>query len=576
MTELAGHGRHVGRPADDRRARIPQRDDWRLFLVILAFLLAYGLVGVSMGLMALGEPAEPRLAHSGLLKPARGEIVDRNGTLLAGNLPAWSLYAHPREIKEPLEVAAELAAIFPDTPEAAFARKLTSGAAFVWIRRPITPRQKQLVHDLGRPGLNFGSRTVRVYPAGAATAHVIGGVKPAKEGVHFTELAGAGGAEAYFDRRLGDPERVHEPLALSIDLRLQTVMREVMADGIERLTANGGAGVLLDVRTGEVLAMASLPDFDPNLPPQAFDGPAHLNPRFNRAALGRYELGSTFKPLTAAAALDLGLVRPDTLVETGSPIRAGGRWIRDLHAMPSHLTVSDVIRRSSNVGAARLAMMVGTPRFKDYLGRLGFLEPSAIELSEAARAEPLLPPKWTDLSSMTISYGHGLAASPLHLAAAYGTLANGGRRVRPSLLRGGTGPGERIVSPEAAAAMMEMLREVVRNGTGRRAEVPGYRIGGKTGTADKYRPGGGYYDDRVIATFASVFPTSDPAYVLVVTLDEPTNREGSRPVREASRTAAPLVSEIVRRIAPIMGLRPLPPEDEQAETAVASARPASD
>ena len=501
----------------------------------------------------------------------RGEIVDRNGALLAGNLPAWSLYAHPREIKDPLTVAAELAAIFPDMTEAGLAKKLTSGASFVWIRRPITPQQRQRVHDLGRPGLDFGSRTVRVYPAGAVTAHILGGVKPAKEGVRFTELAGAGGVESYFDERLRDPEQVHEPLALSIDLRLQTVLREVLESGIERLTANGGAGVLLDVRTGEVLAMTSLPDFDPNAPPQPFDGPAHLNPRFNRAALGRYELGSTFKPLTAAVALDLGLVRPDTLVETGSPIRAGGRWIRDIHAMPAELTVNDVIRRSSNVGAARLAMMVGTPRFREYLDRLGFLEPSAIELSEAARAKPLLPPKWTDLSSMTISYGHGLAASPLHLAAAYATLANGGRRVRPTLVRGGSGTGEQIVAPEAGAATMRMLREVVRRGTGRRAEVAGYRIGGKTGTADKYKPGGGYYDDRVIATFASVFPTSDPAYVLVVTLDEPTNREGSRPIREASRTATPLVAEVVRRIAPILGLRPLPPEEEPGAGATVAA-----
>jgi cell division protein FtsI (penicillin-binding protein 3) len=283
-----------------------------------------------------------------------------------------------------------------------------------------------------------------------------------------------------------------------------------------------------------------------------------LNPRFNRAVQGRYELGSTFKVLTAAFALDSGVVASDSLIETGTALTYGRYRIRDMHRMPPEMTVTDIVVRSSNVGAARLALRVGTPRLKDYFKRLGFFEPLPLELAEAAGAAPLLPPKWTDLSSMTISFGHGLAASPVHLAAAFATLAGGGRRVLPTLIKGGAEPTERVFSPETARTMMQIIREVVRRGTGRRTNLPGYEVGGKTGTADKVRPGGGYYKKRVIATFASVFPTSNPRYALVISLDEPVDRSGPVFKREASRTAVPVTAAAIGRIAPLLGMRPLP------------------
>jgi cell division protein FtsI (penicillin-binding protein 3) len=291
-----------------------------------------------------------------------------------------------------------------------------------------------------------------------------------------------------------------------------------------------------------------------------------LDPRFNRVVQGRYELGSTFKVLTAAIALDSRVAGADTLIETGAALTVGRRRIRDIHRMPPEMTVADIVVRSSNVGSARLALRVGTMQFKDYFRRLGFFDPLSLELAEAEHAPPLLPQKWTDLSSMTISFGHGLSISPMHLAAAFATVANGGELVRPTLKKGGSilgndgtaVAGEQVFSPETARTMMRIVREVVRSGTGRRANVPGYEVGGKTGTADKYDPKGGYYRDRVISTFASVFPTSSPKYAMVISLDEPVDRSGKAISREASRTAAPLTAMAIERIAPILGLRPQP------------------
>lgn len=551
------HGR--AQSASRGGAATRPRDDWRLIVVMLALLLVYTAVGVRMGLMALNEPVEPQLARgAGMATPVRGEIVDRNGNLLAANLPAFSLYAHPREIKDAAAVARDLAAIFPDMSAEQLIKRLSRGSRFVWIKRPITPRQRQRVLDLGYPGLKFGSRTMRIYPAGRTVAHIVGNVRAGNEDVRFAELVGAGGVEGYFDERLRDPARLGAPLELSIDLTVQAALRDVLAAGMAQFTAKGAMGVLMDVRTGELLALVSLPDFDPNRAPEPFNGAAELNPRFNRTVQGRYELGSTFKVLTAAFALESGAVGPETLIETGSALTYGRYRIRDMHRMPPEMTVTDIVVRSSNVGAARLALRVGTPRLKDYFKRLGFFEPLPLELAEAEHAAPLLPPKWTDLSSMTISFGHGIAVSPVHLAAAFATLAGGGKRVLPTLIKGGAEPTERVFSPETARTMMQIIREVVRRGTGRRTNLPGYEVGGKTGTADKVRPGGGYYKSRVIATFASVFPTSNPRYALVISLDEPVDLSGPKPKREASRTAVPVTAAAIRRIAPLLGMRPLP------------------
>ncbi|MEL6766806.1 MAG: penicillin-binding protein 2 [Pseudomonadota bacterium] len=562
MTDFAApiHRRLRPRAPEPPRATARERDNWRLILVIFAFVLFYGVLGGRMALMALSEPAEPTLGASAQAEPVRGAITDRAGRLLAANLPAYSLYAHPSEMHDAEGSARALAEIFPDMEEADLRALLTDRRSFVWVRRPVTPRQKDRVLDIGEPGLLFGYRDLRFYPAGRTAAHIVGSVKAGREAVHHAELVGAGGAERHFDKRLRNPAWAGAPLALTIDLSAQAALADVLSREKDRLGAKGAAGILMRT-TGEVVAMVSLPDFDPNERLKKKDKAAGRSPRFNRAVQGVYELGSVFKPITAAMALDAGVATPDSLIATGEPIVWRRQRVRDMHRMPAQMTVTDIIRRSSNVGSARLALMVTTPRFKEYLDALGMFVPSPLEIAEARGSRPLLPPKWTELSTMNIAFGHGLAVSPMHLAAAYATLANDGRRVVPTLRQGYVpeGAGKEIFSPRAARQVLAMLRSVVTDGTGRRADVKGYEIGGKTGTADKPRENGrGYHRDRVLATFASVFPVSEPEYVLVVSMDEPTDRSGRYPSRQASRTAAPAVREAVRRIAPILGLRPRP------------------
>lgn len=549
-----------------------RRHDWRLVLVMAGFLVAYATVGMQMALTALGDPSEPGSARSAAAEtPGRAPITDRAGRLLAANLPAHALYADPRQIRDPAAAARALVPIFPEIGEERLRKTLSADRRFVWVARRATPRQKAAVMDLqpAIPALLFGNRDMRAYPAGRLAAHIMGGVRADNARVDAADLIGTGGVERHFDVRLRSPDLSETPLALSIDLAVQTAMTEVIARGMRRTRAKGGMGILMNVHTGELLGLVSLPDFDPNAAVTKVGGKA-ANPRFNRAVSGIYELGSVFKPITAAIALETGIAGPGTLIETGTSVRFGRNRIRDLHRMPAYMTVADIIRRSSNTGTARLARRVGTKRFREGLGRLGFFEPTGIELGEARSGRPMLPPKWTELSTLTISFGHGLAISPLHLTAAYGTIANGGRLVQPSLVKGGKPLGPQVFSDTTSRQVVEMLRAVVARGTGRRTDVEGYEVAGKTGTADKARPGGGYFRDRTLASFAAVFPASRPEYALFVMLDEPTDPEtGSR---QASRTAVPVVAETVRRVAPLLGLRPLPTEPQPAAIAMEAVR----
>ena len=531
------------------------RSDWRLILLMSCFCLGYLAVGVKMGLMAATDPAEPRTARSDLAnRPVRGEIVDRNGHLLAANLPAWSLYAHPHEIKDPVAVAAALDPIFPEIDRETLIKRLTSRNKFEWIKRPITPRERKLVHDLGQPGLFFGNREMRIYPAGRSLAHIVGGVRAVNESVHFAEFTGAGGVEQYFDERLRDPEKVAAPLRLSLDLTVQQAMRRELVQGMKGFRAKGAAAVLMKVATGEVFGLVSLPDFDPNVRRRRFTGDPARHPRFNRAAQGQYELGSTFKVFTAAMALEERVATASSMFETPRELRFGKHRIGDAHKMPPRMSLEKILVKSSNVGTARIALLVGTRRFRGYLDALGLLAPSGLELAEA-RAAPILPGRWTDLTTVTASFGHTVAVSPVHLAAAYATVANRGVRVSPTLIAGRARVGRPVFSEGVSNEMLRMMREVVKAGTATRAEVPGYGVAGKTGTANKVE-NGRYTGKKVIASFAAVFPWHAPEYVLVVTFDEAEDRGGYRPSRSAARTAVPVAAAIITRIAPLLGLRP--------------------
>ena len=545
---------------EDVRDKSRMRAESRLLVMGAMFALAYGAIGVRMGALAGTVPEEPQSTVVGNpIFGQRADIVDRNGRILATNLDTHALYAHPRDMVDPEQTARELAAIFPELKVDQLVKDFTGTRKFVWIRRQLSPEQMQQVHDIGSPGLVFGPREMRLYPNGAIAAHILGGASYGREGVASAEVIGVAGVERKFDEYLRDPANEGAPLELSIDLTIQAAAEEVLAGGMSIMNAKGAASVLMDVHTGEIISMVSLPDFDPNKRPQVLlTGDQSDSPLFNRAVQGVYELGSTFKIFAVAQAMELGLINPETMINTKGPLQWGKFRIRDFHDYGAQLSATDVIVQSSNIGTARIAMQIGAERQQEFLRSLGFMEATPVELQEAPSGAPLLPRNWSELSTMTISYGHGLSSSPLHLATAYSSLLNGGTRVYPTLLhRENRQTGPRIVRAEISERSRDMLRQVVSRGTASFGEVEGYEVGGKTGTADKPKEnGGGYYKDKVIATFASVFPANDPQYVLIVTFDEPSENSGSEPRRTAGWTAVPVAAEMIRRVAPLLGLRP--------------------
>jgi cell division protein FtsI (penicillin-binding protein 3) len=541
------------------RDRDRNRAEGRLLVVGVFFLCAFLLVGGRMGTLASSEVAEPRASVAGAsIIAQRADITDRNGRILATNLTTHALYAQPPLMVDKPRAARELARIFPDLDEARLLEQFTGERKFLWIKRRISPEQKQAVHDIGDPGLLFGPREMRLYPNGKLASHVLGGASFGREGVNSAEVVGVAGVERVFDAYLRDPENDGRPLVLSLDLSVQAVVEQVLAGGMRLMNAKGATAILMDAHTGELISIASLPDFDPNnRPPLPTSGDPADSPLFNRAVQGVYELGSTFKIFPVAQALEKGLISPSTMIDTRGPLRWGRFRITDFRYYGPEMSVSEVMSKSSNIGTVRIAQMMGPQLQQDFLRTLGFLDPTPVELVEAPNARPLLPRNWSEISMITISYGHGLSASPLHLATAYATITNGGVKVTPTLVRRqGIEPGERVISPRTSALLRDMLRKTVTEGTATFGDVAGYEVGGKTGTADKPKRTGGYYEDKVITTFASVFPASDPKYVLVVSLDEPEDRMGTEPRRTAGWTAVPVAAEIIRRVAPLMGLAP--------------------
>lgn len=539
------------------KARV--RAEGRLLVMGVMFFCGFMMVGTRMALLASTEPEEPQATvRSAQIISQRADIVDRKGRILATNMDTNHLYAHPHEMVDPVQAAKELVKIFPDLKEERLIKDFTSKRKFLWIRKQLSPEQVQAVHDIGEPGLNFGPRETRIYPNGRIASHILGGASFGREGVASAEVVGVAGVEKVFDDFLRDPAKGSQPLQLSLDLTVQAATEQVLAGGMMLMNAKGAAGVVMDIKTGELISLVSLPDFDPNNRPVPLTkGSAGDSPLFNRAVQGVYELGSTFKLFAAAQSLDLGLVTPDTMLDTRGPLHWGRFRIRDFHNYGPQLSVTQTIVKSSNIGTARLAILIGPERQQQFLRSLGLLDVPPVEILESSGAKPLTPKKWSELSSLTISYGHGLSVSPVHLAGAYASVLNGGTRVRPTLLKqSGPQNGERVVSEQTSAQVRSMLRQVVTKGTASFGDVPGYAVGGKTGTADKPKPTGGYYKDKVITTFASVFPAHDPKYVVIVTLDEPEDRMGPEPRRTAGWTAVPVASELIGRIAPLLGLRP--------------------
>ncbi len=545
---------------EQMRDKARTRAEGRLLILSVIFFCAFGVIGARMGVLAATEPSEPRAAAAGsIIQAQRADITDRHGRILATNFETHALYAQPLQMVDKERVAAELAAIFPDLKQEKLLKDFTGKRKFLWIKKKLSPEQKQAVHNIGDPGLLFGPREMRLYPNGKLAAHVMGGASFGREGVHAAEVIGVAGVEKYFDVELRDPARSGAPLALSLDLTVQAAAERVLYGGMKLMNAKGAASVLMDVHTGEIISIVSLPDFDPNARPSPLiEGDASDSPLFNRAVQGVYELGSAYKIFTAAQAMDLNLVNHQTMIDTGKSLRVGGFNIGEFKKKNyGVLSVADIIVKSSNRGTGRLALQIGVKRQKEFMKLMGFMDYTPLEIVEAKGGKPLYPERWTDLSAVTISYGHGISNSPLHLAAGYAALANGGNYIKPTIVkRTGAPQGTRVMREDTARYARQMLRKVVTEGTASFGEVQGYAVGGKTGTADKPKPSGGYYKDKVIATFASLFPAHNPKYVLVVTLDEPSETSGKKPRRTAGWTAVPVAAEMIGRVAPLLGLRP--------------------
>jgi cell division protein FtsI (penicillin-binding protein 3) len=537
-----------GRPATIRlegsRKQALETGRTRLLVAAASFMLAFALIGwrlVDLGLMAgQHEPSLARSLSSDALETGRADIVDRNGVVLATTMPTASLYANPQHLRDPEGAAEQLARVLPGLSPAQLHARLASGRSFVWLQRNLTPRQQYEVNRLGIPGLYFQREQRRFYPHGTLTPHVVG----------FTGVdnQGLAGIEQSFDDVL---RASAQPLRLSVDLRIQHLLAEELAGAMRTFSAIGAAGVVMDAKTGELLAMVSLPSFDPEKPAAAID-----DARFNRASLGIYEMGSVFKIFTTAMALDAGVVTLNDGYDVRQPIRVSRFTIRDFKPKNRWLSVPEIFMYSSNIGTVHMVMDAGTPVQQDFLKRLGLLRPAAVELSEVG--QPLVPSPWREINTMTISYGHGLAVSPLQLAGAVATVVNGGREVRPTLLRQDAvqpPQGEQVISPATSQVMRQLMRLVVAKGTGSKADATGYLVGGKTGTADK-AVGRGYARNARIASFVGAFPMDDPRYVIFAMVDEPKPTKETYGYATGGWVAAPLAGRLVARMAPLLGIAP--------------------
>ena len=519
----------------------------RLMLVMLVFAGVTFLIVARLAMLQVFSDRSGGANVGNPLVPPRADIVDRNGVPLARTIDAWTIAVHPRRLLgDPDSIAAKLAELMPEKSKAEYLRILRSDKNFIYLSRRAVPELVAAVNALGEPGIVFDREPERLYPNLGLAAHVLG----------YTDLDGRGaaGVERAFEERLSVPDQRGDPLQLSIDSRIQQAMEAELSAAMAKFSAIGAAGVVMDIKTGEVLAMTSLPELNPNVP-----GHGSMEARFNRATLGVYELGSTFKPFTVAMAMDAGLITSfGKQYDCPRGLSIGGFTITDTHPFGRSCSVAEIMMESSNIGTAQIAAQLGAERQKEFLRKMGYLEPVSIELKERGRT--LTPgANWGSVATMTVGFGHGIAVTPLHLASGYATLFNGGIWRPATLLKPGRGhrvpQGRRVFSEQTSYKMRALLRLVVTNGTGKKADAPGYRIGGKTGTAEKIA-GGRYTSNAVVTTFAGVFPMDEPRYVVVAMLDDPKATAETYGFHTAGWNVAPVVSKVVSRIGPMLGVVP--------------------
>jgi len=535
----------------------------RLLLILGLFMLGFiGLMGRTISLGVGDRASQPLIAHAhkpsvqqriAPMLPARADIVDRNGEILARSLRSNSLFVRAGEARNAKALARQLAPILGDVSVAELQEKLR-GTGFAYLKHGLTPTQKWAVNALGAPSLGFEPTQERIYPKGRLAAHVLGRV--GRDGVGLEAL------EYRFNDRLSSDEGRAVPLMLSMDVRVQYALTDELEVAMRAHQAKGAAGVVLDVNTGEVLAMVSLPDFDPN----NFKGNLSAN-QINRASKGVYELGSIFKAFTFAAALDAGSASLTDRYDATKPLRVSRFTIRDDHAKNRWLSAPEVFAYSSNIGTAQMAVDMGAEKQQQFLRQIGLLDAPSLELVEVS--DPLYPQRWGKISTMTISYGHGIAVTPVQAVAGMAALVNGGYKVNATLLKANPyGPlGTQVLAARTSRHMRQLLRLAVAEGTGGAADAPGYRVGGKTGTAEK-AVAGGYDRGSLISSFVGVFPMDDPKYAVIALLDEPQGTEATFGYRSAGWTAAPVVRNVVMRVAPLLGVAPRD-EDQNFMKAVA-------
>ncbi|WP_319413400.1 penicillin-binding protein 2 [uncultured Cohaesibacter sp.] len=530
----------------------------RILLAMAAFSLCFVLMFARLIMLGFDSPA---LAEKGSLQgsivTARPDLVDRNGEILATDIKTASIYAEPNRIIDVEEALDAITGVFPDLDSASLRRRLSNRKlGFTWIKREVTPKQQQAIHEKGIPGLGYKTENKRFYPAGPTASHILGIVNVDNVGIagmeKYIDEAGLSKADGGLTGHPLEPD----PVQLSIDLRVQHALRDELFKSMTKFKAIAAAGIVFDVKDGEVLGMVSLPDFDPN-------NPVNVNEpdRLNRMAAGVYEMGSVFKTVTMAMALDSGAVHLNDNFDARQPIRVRGMTISDFHGKKRILSVPEIFVYSSNIGSAKMALKIGKENHKAFLKKAHLLERVRTELPETAA--PVYPSdkRWSDLSTMTISFGHGLQVTPLQFAASAASLVNGGYYVKPTFLkmsdegRAKIDHNDRIVSKETSAEVRYLMRLNAVEGSGKRSRVDGFLVGGKTGTAEKVVDGK-YDSHKLRNSFLAAFPIDNPRYIVLVMLDEPKGLKETYGYATAGVNAAPTAGAVIRRVGSILGVKP--------------------
>jgi cell division protein FtsI (penicillin-binding protein 3) len=522
----------------------------RVVMTMAVFFGIYATIAGRLIYFGMQDPADSG-GPASRVTASRPDIVDRNGEVLATDIKTASLFAEPRRIVDADEVIEKLSTVLPDIEVEQTYHKLKSGAGFVWLKRQLTPKQQNEIIQLGLPGIGFRTEKRRFYPAGPTISHIVGLTNIDNQGIS--------GLEKYIDDQgLADLQasglaiaKDLKPVKLSVDLRVQHIVHDELTQAMERYHAIAAGAVVLNAKTGEVVAMVSVPDYDPNNPYNAHD-----KDRLNRMSAGTYEMGSTIKSFTTAMALDSGLANLESRFDASRPLRIGRFTIKDFHGKGRVLTLPEVFIYSSNIGSAKEADMVGIEGHRAFLKRMGLLTRMRTELPEVAT--PTEPREWKKVNSITIAFGHGMSTTPLQTAVGAAALMNGGKLIQPTFLprseEEALSVAEQVVEEKTSADMRYLYRLNAEKGSGKRAEVPGFRVGGKTGTAEKV-VNGRYSSDKRFNAFLAAFPMDDPQYIVLSIIDEP-KPEKPGMAATSGLNAAPIVANIIRRSGALLGVKP--------------------